>query len=320
MAPTVERLTRTAQKITRGIWITAGLTMAGSALTGALTFDQLNEFWGIGLATAFAVDVALWVVLTGDHALQALGLSSGPWGRIMRVGTAAMSGLLNCGYSILMHQPYLAVLHVILPLLLVGLTEYHQGVALAIAAAIESAEQDQLTRGQAARPTVSPTPVVDSVGPATHPTGGLSQNSVAFSEGAHLRGDIGARADLQQPLHLEVEPTTQTPLRLVSPVTPAVAPAPTARQSAQPAPVLPRPPRTTPPTASRSTTVTKSSRGGPVQAKAVRWLIRQHRKGIDLSTITPAALATGAGLKLDTCRRSLDSWRADALDACEVTA
>lgn len=194
MAATTDALTRTAVRITRGIWACAGLTMAGSALTGALTFERLHEFWGIGLATAIAVDVALWVVLTGDHQLQRLGLDSGSWGRAMRIGTAGMSGLLNCGYSVLMGQPYLAVLHGILPLLLVGLTEYHQGVALAIQAAVTELE----------KPAVAPT---------VAPIEGLSEKTGRQPASAHLE----AERELQPALGVVPEPITQTPLRLVPP-------------------------------------------------------------------------------------------------------
>jgi hypothetical protein len=49
----------------------------------------------------------------------------------------------------------------------------------------------------------------------------------------------------------------------------------------------------------------------PVRDTAVRWLTAQHRKGVNLDTITPAQLATGARLKIDTCRRNLDKWRRD---------
>lgn len=317
MAPTVIRLTHTATQIRRGIWVTAGLTMAGSALTGALTFDHLHEFWGIGLATAFAVDVALWVVLTGDHALQALGLDSGAWGRIMRVGTAGMSGLLNCGYSILMGQPYLAVLHAILPVLLVGLTEYHQGVALAISGAIESAEAK--TRDAA---TV-PSPVVVPAAPiATPPIGGLGENFRGVTVTSAPIADIGASVELQHDLHRGAEPTTQTPLRLVSPASASTVQPATPSRSALSASTPSAPTRPT--RSSRSTpqppTVAATTGRGHVRQDAIRWLVRQHRKGVDLTTITPQTLAAGIGGKVDTCRRSLDAWRTEALARCEATA
>lgn len=49
----------------------------------------------------------------------------------------------------------------------------------------------------------------------------------------------------------------------------------------------------------------------PARDAAVRWMTSQHRKGVNLDTITPAQLATGARLKVDTCRRNLDKWRTD---------
>jgi hypothetical protein len=255
-------LMRTGQRITRGIWVCAGLTMAGSALSGALTFDHLKEFWGVGLATAIAVDVALWVVLTGDRQLQQLGLTSGPWGRTMRISTATMSGALNCGYSILGGQVFLAVLHAILPLLLIGLTEYSQTVGLALTEAAASTA-----------PVIeTPTAAVDT--PATSPIGWSPEISGGQPAPEHIeakREPVIEAPRVQRPLQVAAAPITKTPLRLVS----------------------------------------ESAGRSPVRDAAVRWLTTQHRKGINLDTITPAQLAAGARLKIDTCRRNLDKWRRD---------
>jgi hypothetical protein len=262
VADQAQALMRTGQRITRGIWVCAGLTMAGSALSGALTFDHLKEFWGVGLATAIAVDVALWVVLTGDRQLQQLGLTSGPWGRTMRISTATMSGALNCGYSILGGQVFLAVLHAILPLLLIGLTEYSQTVGLA------------LTEAVASTTAVVEAPTATGDTPAASPIGWSPENSVTSTPAPHLEAKQEPVIEapwVQRPLQVAAAPIAKTPLRLVS----------------EPA--------------GRS----------PVRDTAVRWLTAQHRKGVNLDTITPAQLATGARLKIDTCRRNLDKWRRD---------
>jgi hypothetical protein len=90
------RLTR--QKVNTGIWLCAALTMAASAISGVTAFYYLQkDGWGIasGAMTALAVDVALWVVLTGDRLMEALGITAGPWARAVRWGTAIMSITLN---------------------------------------------------------------------------------------------------------------------------------------------------------------------------------------------------------------------------------
>jgi hypothetical protein len=117
-------LHRTRNKINVGIWICAALTMMASAASGAYTFNHLKEAWGLGLGTAVAIDVALWVVLTGERQLQLLGLKSGRWGTTMRYGTAAMSIILNCTAAWLDGSPMLVILHAFVPLLLVGLSEF----------------------------------------------------------------------------------------------------------------------------------------------------------------------------------------------------
>jgi hypothetical protein len=117
-------LHRTRNKINVGIWICAALTMMASAASGAYTFNHLKEAWGLGLGTAVAIDVALWVVLTGERQLQLLGLEVGRWGATMRYGTAAMSIILNCTAAWLDGSPMLVILHAFVPLLLVGLSEF----------------------------------------------------------------------------------------------------------------------------------------------------------------------------------------------------
>lgn len=269
---TPDALSRTRTHITRGIWVCAGLAMAGSALTGSLTFRRLNEFWGAGLATAIAVDVALWVVLTGDRQLGAIGHHSGWKGRALRIITALMSGTLNCGFSLLAGEIFLAVLHGFLPILLIGLTEYAGLVDHAITAAVAQARQE--VQRAAAVDVVVAAPTV----PAPPPIGWSEEKIEGQPASEHIReGDNlpTQSRSLLNPLGSATTPTTKTPLRLVSPESAA-------------------------------------ARRGRVAAAAIAWLTDQHRRGVDTTTITPAQLAQAIGGKIDTCRRNLDEWCAAA--------
>lgn len=138
------RLTRT--KINAGIWVCAAIAMIASAISGVTTFHTLQkDGWGLasGLATALAVDVALWVVLTGDRQLQILGLQSGGWARTMRWGTAAASLVLNCTAAWIAGQPMLVAIHAIVPLIMVGLSEYSGECAARFTAALTEIEAQE---------------------------------------------------------------------------------------------------------------------------------------------------------------------------------
>jgi hypothetical protein len=150
----------TRKRMTTGIWLCAALTMVASAISGVTSFYQLqHDNWGIaaGGATALAVDIALWVVLTGDHQLELIGLSSGRWGRIMRVGTCLASILLNCTAAWLSGHPMLVVLHAVIPLLLVGLAEYNSVCAARFTSAEVGAREALASKEDAAR--LADTPV-----------------------------------------------------------------------------------------------------------------------------------------------------------------
>lgn len=133
------RLTR--QKVNAGIWICAGLTMIASAISGVTAFYYLQrDGWGIasGAMTAFAVDVALWVVLTGDRLMEAIGIAAGPWARAVRWGTAGMSVTLNVTAAAVATIPTaaklpLVVLHVFVPLVMVALAELRGEYARSLA-------------------------------------------------------------------------------------------------------------------------------------------------------------------------------------------
>ena len=138
-------LHRTRNKINVGIWTCAALTMMASAASGAYTFNHLKEAWGLGLGTAVAIDVALWVVLTGERQLQLLGLETGRWGATMRYGTAAMSIILNCTAAWLDGSPMLVILHAFVPLLLVGLSEFSNECAQKFVTAERLAVEEALS-------------------------------------------------------------------------------------------------------------------------------------------------------------------------------
>lgn len=117
-----------------------------------------------------------------------------------------------------------------------------------------------------------PPAAVDTPTPAPHPIGWSEKKVEGYPAVAHLqapREPVIEAPRVQHPLAVASSNPTKTPLRLVS--------------------------RTT----------TRS----PVRDAATAWLVDQHRRGVDLASITPAELALGAGLKIDTCRRNLDTWR-----------
>ena len=112
-----------------GLWLDAGIVMSASAVNGGRAFVALGEPFAAGLALGVAVDVALAVALWGDRALHLAGESS-PWGRVLRVTTALMSGALNCSVAVWSGHYGVAAFHAFLPLLLILLTEYAQSSTL----------------------------------------------------------------------------------------------------------------------------------------------------------------------------------------------
>jgi len=112
-----------------GLWLDAGIVMSASAVNGGRAFVALGEPFAAGLALGVAVDVALAVALWGDRALHLAGESS-PWGRVLRITTALMSGALNCSVAVWSGHYGVAAFHAFLPLLLILLTEYAQSSTL----------------------------------------------------------------------------------------------------------------------------------------------------------------------------------------------
>jgi hypothetical protein len=176
------RLTR--QKVNTGIWVCAALTMSASAISGITAFYYLQQDgWGIasGAMTALAVDVALWVVLTGDRLMEAIGLSAGPWARTVRWGTAAMSVTLNITAAAVANIPQgakipLIILHAFVPLVMVALAELRGEYARQLA----PAEQDALEKEEA-RNQPPDTPIIT---PSERISDGLAE------EVARLRADL----------------------------------------------------------------------------------------------------------------------------------
>jgi len=121
--------TRTGRLVIAGLWLDAGIVMSASAVNGGRAFVALGEPFAAGLALGVAVDVALAVALWGDRALHLAGESS-PWGRVLRVTTALMSGALNCSVAVWSGHHGVAAFHAFLPLLLILLTEYAQSSTL----------------------------------------------------------------------------------------------------------------------------------------------------------------------------------------------
>lgn len=170
------RLTR--QKVNTGIWLCAALTMAASAISGVTAFYYLQkDGWGIasGAMTALAVDVALWVVLTGDRLMEALGITAGPWARAVRWGTAIMSITLNITAAAVADIPAalkapLILLHAFVPLVMVALAELRGEYAARLAPVERTALDIEEARQRAVdTPIVAPSERISETKPAELP-------------------------------------------------------------------------------------------------------------------------------------------------------
>jgi hypothetical protein len=170
------RLTR--QKVNTGIWLCAALTMAASAISGVTAFYYLQkDGWGIasGAMTALAVDVALWVVLTGDRLMEALGITAGPWARAVRWGTAIMSITLNITAAAVADIPAalkapLILLHAFVPLVMVALAELRGEYAARLAPVERTALAIEEARQRAVdTPIVAPSERISETKPAELP-------------------------------------------------------------------------------------------------------------------------------------------------------
>lgn len=265
----------TRRKVNAGIWVCAGLTMAASAISGITAFYYLQkDGWGIasGAMTALAVDVALWVVLNGDHLMEAIGISAGPWARTVRWGTAAMSITLNVTAAMVAEIPAvfkipLVVLHAFVPLVMVSLAELRGEYAARLAPAEHHAIEEARARA-------------------------VDTSIVAASERI---------PEVQPLLQVAPAPITVTPFSYSSP-RPDV-------QSARPPADQRKPLQTTTQRrsdlrVSRPTTSTSARRSTPVRDAAFAWLAEHHS-----SEVTAAKLAANIGASPHTCKKLLGEWR-----------
>jgi hypothetical protein len=279
------RLTR--QKMNTGIWACAGITMSASAISGVTSFYTLqNDGWGIasGAMTALAVDVALWVVLTGDHLLERIGLTSGPWGRALRWGTAAMSVVLNCLAAIVLPIQVvlkipLILVHAFVPLIMVGLAEY---------------------RGECAR-VITP---VEVAALAEEEARTLAKNApiVAPSERV-AAGGLVTTTTQQAPGWPAVATTSRQAVMSSLPRPEALPPASARPRSDQRKLSFPTS-QQRPDLRVSTPTTSASARRSDVRDTAFAWLDRHHN-----SQTTAAKLAEGINGSPHTCKKLLGEWR-----------
>jgi hypothetical protein len=275
-------LHRTRNKINVGIWICAALTMMASAASGAYTFNHLKEAWGLGLGTAVAIDVALWVVLTGERQLQLLGLKAGRWGTTMRYGTAAMSIILNCTAAWLDGSPMLVILHAFVPLLLVGLSEFSNECAqkfvtaerLAVEEARAPKENTPIVAPServAAEPAAQQAPTWPAVGATSRQAviSPLPRPEALPSTPAFYRSNAAPARPRSDQRKLSFPTSQQRPdLRVSTPASQAAA------------------------------------RRSDVRTMAFAWLDQHHN-----SQTTAAKLAAGINGSPHTCKKLLGEWR-----------
>jgi hypothetical protein len=272
------RLTR--QKVNTGIWLCAALTMAASAISGVTAFYYLQkDGWGIasGAMTALAVDVALWVVLTGDRLMEALGITAGPWARAVRWGTAIMSITLNITAAAVADIPAalkapLILLHAFVPLVMVALAELRGEYAARLAPVERTALDIEEARQRAVdTPIVAPSERISETKPALLPP------------------------DLQRSLQPAARPTTVTPFPYRS--TDAAGPGRSQPASARKAPTQ------LVAAQSRAQTV-PAGRATPVRDAAFRWLDNHHGPSTTANTLAAAIDASP-----HTCKKLLGEWR-----------
>lgn len=291
------RLTR--QKMNTGIWACAGITMSASAISGVTSFYTLqNDGWGIasGAMTALAVDVALWVVLTGDHLLERIGLTSGPWGRALRWGTAAMSVVLNCLAAIVLPIQMvlkipLILVHAFVPLIMVGLAEYRGECARVITPVEVAALAEEEARMRAKNtPIVAPSERVAAEGSAVATT---SRQAVMSSLPRPEALPPASAPDLQRSLGASPSPPTVTPFAL-RPEQPARSRSDQRKLSFPHRGQRSDQPVSTPASARRS----------DVRDTAFAWLDQHHN-----AQTTAAKLAEGINGSPHTCKKLLGEWR-----------
>lgn len=267
------RLTR--QKVNTGIWLCAALTMAASAISGVTAFYYLQkDGWGIasGAMTALAVDVALWVVLTGDRLMEALGITAGPWARAVRWGTAIMSITLNITAAAVADIPAalkapLILLHAFVPLVMVALAELRGEYAAQLAPVEKTALDIEEARQRAVdTPIVAPSERISETKPAELPRAEAPALPAAYPVVTPLSFRATNRGRSQP------APARRAPIR------------PAAEQA-------------------RAQTV-PAGRATPVRDAAFGWLDAHHGQSTTANT-----LAAAIGASPHTCKKLLGEWR-----------
>lgn len=295
------RLTR--QKVSAGIWICAGLTMVASAISGVTAFYYLQkDGWGVasGAMTALAVDVALWVVLTGDRLMEAIGITAGPWARAVRWGTAIMSITLNVTAAAVANIPSgakipLIILHAFVPLVMVSLAELRGEYARKLA----PKEQEALEQEEA-RQRALDTPIVA-------PSERISPEVGGYTSQSHLLQDRKTREleEVGRTYHPAV-PASGTQSLAATPTVAQPAPKPAYVEVPRPVtssssplrPVTPLRPRTPP-----AVPGAKSQKTDQI----LNYLNTHHRG--DPYGITSEILASKTKQNVHTCKKVLTEWR-----------
>ena len=299
IAPDAAQIARTGKAITAGIWVCAAITMTASVVNGTSVFAMLViGALGVvvGLLTSLAVDACLVMVLCGDRQMQALGMTAA-WGRALRLVTLLMSLALNCGAALLSGHYFLAALHAIPPLLIVGMSEYGQEVMLTFTAELQRRERErQAVEDRQRRERQA---VVDAED--------AKRTRIAEEEEARRRREAHQRA-----LTAEAERTAvankraaEEAERLHSATTERAR---VARE------VLERPRLVV------NNTPRKANAAAPVGQRAQEWLMSQHRAGVDYAEIGPAEIARAIDAKYETCKSSHKTWKAKVADELRLFA
>lgn len=295
-APDAEQLSRTGRAIAIGIWVCAAITMTASVVNGTSVFAKLDPGWTgttIGLLTALAVDACLVMVLCGDRQMQALGLTAN-WGRVLRIVTLGMSLALNCGAAIHGGHYFLAALHAIPPLLIVGMSEYGQEVMLTFTRELRRRESDRLaliTRQQNEHQAK-----VDAEN--------AKRQRIADEEDARRR-----REAHQCTLTAEAERTAAANQR-------AADEAQRLREATERRAEVAREVLAKPHLVVDNTRKSKAI-ARSVSEQAIAWLLEQ---GEGFESIGPAEIARQTGLKPETCRQSHRTWKAKVTEQRRMLA
>lgn len=304
-APNPAQLARTGRAIAAGIWVCAAITMTASVVNGTSVFAMLViGVIGVvvGLLTALAVDACLVMVLCGDRQMQALGLSA-TWGRVLRVATLGMSLALNCGAALIEHSYFLAALHAIPPLLIVGMSEYGQEVMLTFTAELRRRESARLAAEKAQRDAQQA--IVDAEN--------VKRQRIKDEDEAHRRA-VARQNELTAAAKRTADETARQAteaerLRKATEERAAVA----QQVLTRPHLVVDNAPRAKP-------QAKADSAPGYWKERATAWLRAQHDAGRDYQSIGPADIAAAIGAKGDTCKKSHRAWKAAVARELELIA